>query len=41
MSYDLNLCKSALAGVGGIILLGKYNSLCTETPPVSLFNSIG
>jgi hypothetical protein len=38
MSYDLNLCKSDLAGVGGIIFCGIYYTFCMETPPVSLSN---
>lgn len=41
MSYDLNLCKSTFAWVGGIILLHENNSLYTENTPVSLSNSMG
>jgi hypothetical protein len=41
MSYDLNLCKSAFEGVGGIIFLTEMNSLLQVTPPVSLSNSMG
>jgi hypothetical protein len=41
MTCDLNLCKSALAWVGGIILLRGNNSLYTENTPVSLSNSMG
>jgi hypothetical protein len=40
MTCDLNLCKSALTGVGGIILLHENNSLYTENTPVSLSNSM-
>jgi hypothetical protein len=41
MSYDLNLCKSAFEGVGGIIFLAESKDFLQETPPVSLFNSQG
>jgi hypothetical protein len=41
MSYDLNLCKSAFEGVGGIIFLAEMNNLLHVTPPVSLSNSKG
>jgi hypothetical protein len=41
MSYDLNLCKSAFEGVGGIIFLAETNNLLQVTPPVSLSNSMG